>query len=66
MEKIATLGILYNYLSWGDQNILGPIEYVVDIELITYNKMSHSIVKKTKSRKIIDPKITILYKLRIN
>jgi hypothetical protein len=54
MEKITTLGRSDNYLSWGDQNIIGPIQDVVDLELITYNKRSHSTVEKTERRKIID------------
>jgi len=68
MEKIATLGRLDNYLSWGHQNILSPIEDVVHIKVITYNKRSHSMMKKTEENpgeKIIDPINTILYNLRI-
>jgi hypothetical protein len=38
MEQVITLRNLENTLSWDDKNILDPLEEVVYLQLIAYNR----------------------------
>jgi hypothetical protein len=51
MEHLYMTGSLGNILSWGDQQILEPVDEVVDIHDISYDR-KRKVVMKIKFRKI--------------
>jgi hypothetical protein len=53
LEQIYTIGSLGNMLTWGDQQIHEPVDEVVDIHAISYDRKMKSIMKRTtKERRI--------------
>jgi hypothetical protein len=53
LEHFHTPGSLGNSLSWGDQPIPEPVDEVVDVQAITYDRKIQLIVKRTgKKRRI--------------
>jgi hypothetical protein len=51
MEHFYTSGSLGNTLSWGDQQILEPVDEVVDVQAISYDKKRKAIMKRTVKRR---------------
>jgi hypothetical protein len=51
LEKIHTAGSLGNTLTWGEKKIPEPIDEVVNIEEITYNKKRKDIMRKTTKKR---------------
>jgi hypothetical protein len=46
IKSFHTNGRLGNILSWSDQHIPNPVEYIVGLEFIAYNQRRHAIVKR--------------------
>jgi hypothetical protein len=61
LEKIHTTGSLGNTLTWGEQQIPEPIDEVVDIQVISYDRKRKSIMRRTtkKRRLTLDSSILI-------
>jgi hypothetical protein len=61
LEQIYTIGSLGNTLTWGEQQILEPIDEVSDIQAITYDQKRKDIIKRTtkKRRLMLDNSIII-------
>jgi hypothetical protein len=61
LEQIYTVGSLGNTLTWGEQQIPEPVDEVVDIQEITYDRKRKSIMKRTtkKRRLTLDSSILI-------
>jgi hypothetical protein len=61
LEKIYMAGSLGNTLTWGDQQILEPMDEVVDIQVISYDRKRKSIMRRTtkKRRLTLDSVILI-------
>jgi hypothetical protein len=53
MEHLYTAGSLGNTVSWGDQRIPEPIDKVVDIQAIAYDRKRKVVMKITvRKRKL--------------
>jgi hypothetical protein len=53
MEHLYTAGSLGNTVSWGDQQIPEPIDKVVDIQAIAYDRKRKVVMKITvRKRKL--------------
>jgi hypothetical protein len=61
LEQIHTGGILGNTLTWGEKQILEPIDEVTDIQVISYDRKRKNIMKRTtkKRRLTLDKSILI-------
>jgi hypothetical protein len=61
LEQIYIVGSLGNMLTWGDQQIVEPVDEVVDIQAISYDRKRKSIMKRTtkKRRLTLDRSILI-------
>jgi hypothetical protein len=61
LEQIYTVGSLGNTLTWGEQQIPEPVDEVVDIQAISYDRKRKSIMKRTtkKRRLTLDSSILI-------
>jgi hypothetical protein len=61
LEQIHTTGSLGNTLTWGEQQIPEPVDEVVDIQVITYDRKRKAIMKRTtkKRRLMLDSSILI-------
>jgi hypothetical protein len=53
LEQVYTAGNLGNTLTWGDQQILEPVDEVVDIYAISYDQNKRGIVQRTKNKRRI-------------
>jgi hypothetical protein len=51
MEHFYTVGSLGSTLSWGDQQILEPVDEVVDVQAISYDKKRKAVMKRTVKRR---------------
>jgi hypothetical protein len=51
MEHFHTPGSLENILSWGDQPIPEPLDEVVDVESIVYDRKRQSLVRRTQRKR---------------
>jgi hypothetical protein len=51
LEHFHTPGSLGNILSWGDQQILEPIDEVVDVQAIAYDRKRQVVVKRTSKKR---------------
>jgi hypothetical protein len=51
MEHFYTSGSLGNTLSWGDQQIPEPVDEVVDVQAISYDKKRKAVMKRTVKRR---------------
>jgi hypothetical protein len=51
LEQIHTTGSLGNTLTWGEQQIPEPVDEVVDIQAITYDRKRKSIMKRTTKKR---------------
>jgi hypothetical protein len=53
MEHLYTVGSLGNTLSWGDQQILEPIDEVIYIQEISYDRKKKTVMRRiVKKRKL--------------
>jgi DNA-directed RNA polymerase subunit E'/Rpb7 len=52
-EQIYNAGILRNNLTWGDQQILEPVDEVADIYAISYDQKRKAIVQRTEKKRRI-------------
>jgi hypothetical protein len=53
MEHLYTTGILGNTLSWGDQQIPEPVDEIVDIQEISYERKRKVVMRRnTKKRRL--------------
>jgi hypothetical protein len=61
LEQIYTVESQGNTLTWGEQPILEPVDEVIDIQAITYDRKRKSIMKRTnkKRRLMVDSSILI-------
>jgi hypothetical protein len=54
MEHLYTVGSLGNTLTWGDQQIPEPVDEVVDIQAIAYDRKRKVMMKRTvRKRKLM-------------
>jgi hypothetical protein len=51
LEQIYTVGSQENTLTWGEQSILEPIDEVVNIQSIAYDRKRKSIMKRTTEKR---------------
>jgi hypothetical protein len=50
LDKIYTAGILGNTLTWGDQQILDPMDEVANIHVISYDRNRKAIIRRTTKK----------------
>jgi hypothetical protein len=64
LEHFHTPGSLSNAISWGDQPIPEPVDEVVDVQAITYDRKRKVVVKRTskKRRLTLDSVVVITMK----
>jgi hypothetical protein len=60
LEQIYTIGSLGNMLTWGDQQIPKPMDEVVDIHAISYDRKRKYIMKRTTNNRRITLDLSIL------
>jgi hypothetical protein len=53
LEHFHTPGSLGNTLSWGDQPIPEPVDEVVDVQAISYDRKRQLVVKRTRKKRRI-------------
>jgi hypothetical protein len=61
LEQIHTAGSLGNTLTWGEQQISEPVDEVININVIAYDRKRKAIMKRTtkKRRLALDSSILI-------
>jgi hypothetical protein len=60
LEQIHTIRSLGDTLTWGEQQIPEPVDEVVDIQVITYDRKRKSIMKRTTKKRRLTLDISIL------
>jgi hypothetical protein len=66
IEQVYTIENLSNTLTWGDQQILEPVEEVSDIHAITYDQKRKSIIHRTTKKRRITLDCSILITIEEN
>jgi hypothetical protein len=60
IEHLYTGGCLGNTLTWGDQQIPKPVDEIVDIHAITYDRKSKFVMRRTTNKKRLMLNSTLL------
>jgi hypothetical protein len=63
LEQIYTIGSLGNILTWGDQQILEPVDKFANIHAISYDWKRKAIVYRTTNKSMITLDLSILIKI---
>jgi hypothetical protein len=60
MEHLYTAGSLGNTLSWGDQQIPEPVDEIVDIQEIAYDRKRKAVMRRTTKKRRLTLDSTLL------